>query len=1014
MAERIKLPNFVGGISLQAPTFKEAYRPDDQVNYLPHPVIGLMDRMPSQFVAKLADLSGPTTKWHLVSNREAERYLMAIRADGIQVWDLDGNEFPVIASGGYDYLQTRTPGNILAFPEDFANAAWVSAGTGTVGAAGAGTGPYGATSLNSITGVSNNSSITLTQTLASATYELGTTYNWSVFVQAPTAPTGFGHSARLVFRDAGAATAEYYFIYLNGSWALSTVAGTVSYVKSGKVTNLGDRWARIDMAASPSGVFIGDAVKVELFLGTGPSGGTTWQVWGGRLELDTPVLEDGYPVAQPYLSTPTDSFRAISIRDFTYVVNKNTPVQMDSATTAAKPDPPVFYLWIRQGVPDTTYSLNGVTGGSGGGAVAAEVKTWGGDGTGLAAGELQSYRTDDIAEDFKTKLDPDPGIATCVRKGALLKVPLSSGNTITSIAATDSNGDQAMVLIYETVRDISELPYRFFNGVKIKVAEDTDLDTPGYFVEFVARDPDSDGFGDGDWVEAADFSLTTTIDQDTMPHGLARKQDDASGTATTIPYKVYFEFAPIDWSTRDVGDTESNPIPSFVSPDTDSPRKIAQIAFVQNRLVLLSGEYVIFSENGVFENFWRTTVRDVPKGDPIDISLSHPKVEEYTAVVQADGRIFVRSADVMAEIVGEPFLTPEEVRSQINMEIDSDPRVNPVSIGSRIVLVSKSGRFSKAKELLPSGNDRSYDTTDLTAEARDLVPFAVDEIQVSEQNNMLTLLPIAPDSETAQPILYCNSFFWIGRERLQNAWWKMQFGPSDTVRFAGFDENVLYVVLEREGQSILERIVFDPDLQITDQYLPVADGLLHSSDPQFEWSFSTDTDITLPFDAGDEEYIFIHDGTGAEARGTVVEADSVTADTVTFNGVDLTSDSGWIARKMERRFLFPELRPKEDSNRSGRFATAYETIQLYQLLLDYRNTGQLAAKVTIPSNLNSPYAYSVDSEDLVNGQLTIPVRAWGNEPTVELYTDGSTVRPSVVTSGEWYASIRRRGRGSRA
>ena len=112
----------------------------------------------------------------------------------------------------------------------------------------------------------------------------------------------------------------------------------------------------------------------------------------------------------------------------------------------------------------------------------------------MAAGELQSYRTDDIAEDFKTKLDPDPGIATCVRKGALLKVPLSSGNTITSIAATDSNGDQAMVLIYETVRDISELPYRFFNGVKIKVAEDTDLDTPGYFVEFVARDPDSDGF----------------------------------------------------------------------------------------------------------------------------------------------------------------------------------------------------------------------------------------------------------------------------------------------------------------------------------------------------------------------------------------------------------------------------------------------------------------------------------------------------------------------------------------
>lgn len=1007
MTDRLKLANFVGGISLQPSTFKEAYRPDDQVNMIPHPIYGLMDRPGTEFVSVLSSTTGPSTRWHFATSRDTERYIMAVRADGIRVWDLEGNEFPVLAPGGYSYLQTRTPGNFLLSPEDFTNAAWTKTGTGTVVAPANADGPYGTLAVNQITGVTATATCFLTQTPSAAIdYEASTSYTFSVHVRAPTTSASLAHAVQLDFFDAGAGSAGWDFYYSAAGWTSGNAQGSQAVqVRNAKIVDLGNRWARLEVTIEAGGTLLSPDVKVRLALTSAAAGGTQWAVWGARGETD--VLE-----AKPYISEPTNSYELLTLRDFTYVLNKNTPVLMSGTTSPAKPSPQTFYLWVRQGLPKTTYTVQGTTTGI--------VSSFAGDvltyqpGQGTSAGESAVIKTDDIAELLKTDLDGDAPIATCTRKGGLLRVPLNSGYTINALNVTDSNGDQALVLIFEAVPGLIDLPTRFFNGVKVKIAENTDADTPGYFVEAVVKNPDTDGYGEVEWVESMAFSLPTTINSATMPHGLTRKQDDASGTATGSAYKVYFEFAPITWDTRNVGDETTNPIPSFVGTAT-APRTITNMAFVQNRLVFLSGDDIVMSENGRFTNFFRTTVVDVPEGDPIDISLAYPGVVTYDAVIQVNNRVFVRSSDVLIEVIGEPFFTPNQVRSEVIVELDSDPQIHPLVIGNRVVMTDRSGRYTRVRELVPSGDGQTFIPIDTTTEVSSLIQLPIYEIAASEQNNLLALIPRADDAGVAQPTLFMQSFLLAGNERLQTAWWKFSSCPGDTIRYAGFDENEMFLVVERAGQATLERWTVDPERQLGIDFLPIADGLLHTSSGLLTSSFgSGDTEFQLPYDTGTEEYVFIHDGAGATARGTVVEASSNTADTVVFEDVDLTTATGWIGRKMSRSFVFPEVRPKETSNVRGRHATTLSSVQLYHLELDYRDTGALRVKVTIPSNLNSPYTYTVERATLGDGRLRVPCRAVSTEPRVEINSDGATylARPCTLTSGEWFLSVRRRGRAS--
>jgi hypothetical protein len=70
------------------------------------------------------------------------------------------------------------------------------------------------------------------------------------------------------------------------------------------------------------------------------------------------------------------------------------------------------------------------------------------------------------------------------------------------------------------------------------------------------------------------------------------------------------------WKYREVGDSETNPMPTFVGYPIDA------ISFYKNRIVFASRQNVICSQAGDYFNFFASTVITIVDSDPIDLSAS--------------------------------------------------------------------------------------------------------------------------------------------------------------------------------------------------------------------------------------------------------------------------------------------------------------------------------------------------------------------------------------------------------
>ena len=71
-----------------------------------------------------------------------------------------------------------------------------------------------------------------------------------------------------------------------------------------------------------------------------------------------------------------------------------------------------------------------------------------------------------------------------------------------------------------------------------------------------------------------------------------------------------------EWDDALVGDTVTNPEPSFVD------RTINKLLFFRNRFCILADEYIVMSRPGDFTNFFAKSAIQFVASDPIDIAAS--------------------------------------------------------------------------------------------------------------------------------------------------------------------------------------------------------------------------------------------------------------------------------------------------------------------------------------------------------------------------------------------------------
>lgn len=192
----------------------------------------------------------------------------------------------------------------------------------------------------------------------------------------------------------------------------------------------------------------------------------------------------------------------------------------------------------------------------------------------------------------------------------IINTPKDTGNVRDfDIQVTDDDGGVNLKAFKGNAKSFTDLPNQCENGFRLGVVGDNQKKEDDFHVVFTGE------AGAGYWKETVAYNLQNDFDLDTMPHTLRQNAD------LSFTFGKGTEEEGNQWQSRKAGDDNTNPAPSFVG------QKITDIFFHRNRLGVLAGENVIFSEASGYYNFWRTTVRTLLDSDPIDVAVSQKKYQ---------------------------------------------------------------------------------------------------------------------------------------------------------------------------------------------------------------------------------------------------------------------------------------------------------------------------------------------------------------------------------------------------
>lgn len=244
------------------------------------------------------------------------------------------------------------------------------------------------------------------------------------------------------------------------------------------------------------------------------------------------------------------------------------------------------------------------------------------------------------------------------------------------------------------------------------------------------------------------------------------------------------------YKARIVGDTESNPWPTFVG------NKISGISFFKNRLIFLSGENVICSQVGDYFNFFLSTVSTIVDSDAIDISCGSLKPIDlrYALNTSRGLALFADNAQYVLETRTDAFSAASAEINQVG-SYDMSTKIAPQDMGPTIAFLDQGEKSCTVFELLVSSDNSSKpQTAELTRTIPSYLPSYVSTIRASTAASTLGIHSLREPNA-----LYLFRFYNVGSERQQAAWFKWTL-PGVLKSFY-FENDDLRVVLIPDGQT---------------------------------------------------------------------------------------------------------------------------------------------------------------------------------------------------------------------
>lgn len=404
------------------------------------------------------------------------------------------------------------------------------------------------------------------------------------------------------------------------------------------------------------------------------------------------------------------------------------------------------------------------------------------------------------------------------------------------------------------------------------------------------------------------------------------------------------------WKPRVVGDTYSNPFPSFVGFSLDS------ISFFKNRIVVTSRQNAICSQASDYFNFFSSTVITVVDSDPIDISASSLKPIRLKQVVPAPKGLilFGDNAQYILETTTEAFSAKTAEINLLSSYSQSD-KVSPVDIGPSFVFVEEGLKAASVFEMNIGDNIGGKPVVvELTKPIPSYVPAVITTFKASQAANTFALL-----SKQEPSSLYLYRFFPMGDARV--AGW-FRWNMPGTIEHFDFDQDLMYVITKHGSNyvlSVISLITETPaeSLLFDGEYLDVRLDL-------FDYS------PTLTYDAGtDLTHVCFKDGfedTNEQAVLMYLNPDVAgyfEEQTIT---VDMTKAVG------QRYFL-----TVEGDQTTSLFAIGYKYEALAQMSAFYyiENIGSGTSEKK--DTINVPYVSRLQIDSYNSGPYRAVVRAQG-------------------------------------
>jgi hypothetical protein len=721
-------------------------------------------------------------------------------------------------------------------------------------------------------------------------------------------------------------------------------------------------------------------------------------------------------------SKPRDIFKALTVGDNTFILNnsKTANKTADASNAFSHADNNKAIVFVKQGHYQTDYTveidftISGVAKTAKATYISGEPES-----TGISlnarAGRIASVLRDRLVTAVQQH-DPSPGNApfnngfdisvvsttTHATTGQVVEVEGSqtfgdgesaganygypafvisraSDTQEFKIRVSDSKSGTALGVAYKEVDSITDLPSSAPNNFKIKVRGDVEDNEDDYYVKFETNDGDSD-FSDGGFVEDIGFGEENTLDQTTLPYKLVN-----TGVNT-------FTFGACTWPTKQAGDSETNPFPTFVG------KKISNIFFYKNRLGFLSEGSVILSEAGEYFSFFRTTVRTLLDSDPIDVNVASTKVTKLKSAVGFQENLILFGERGQFVLRGGDLLTPKTVSITPITNYETDTSTTPLELGSYIYFPFTRGSFSGVREFTINANTDTFDSVEITAHVPQYIPSDILDMAGSTTENCICVV-----SESDNKSMYIYKYYWEGAQKILASWSKFTF-PFSVVGFE-FVESDLYIVATKNGKTELLVMPLEEKLVDTgvsfNTYLDLRESATVSNG-----------EITLSYTPENTDVIQVYTRESGSTKAGALIPSSVSGNTVT---VDTSHNNTpvWVGIKYTMSYTFSEQLFRQRANQK-RSPSGYQRHFLKGGTLFFDDTASFKVEVTPKARQTYTNTFSsnivgsttIGTLPIESGSFSFPIMSSAKDTTIKIINDSAL--PGNFQSAEFESFIHSR------